>query len=67
MLWKTSKNPGVYCTCCTDENGALQSYDDRLKRMAQLLRHEDPRLGDNDSIARAKVYMSTMPAWKDHV
>jgi len=57
---------GRYCTHCTDENGQLQSFDQRFERMTawQARRHPDaPR----DEIERQTLaYMATLPAWQDH-
>ena len=58
---------GVYCTYCTDEHGALQSFEERLRRMSQFMRREDPSLSVDEATAKAKEYMSQMPAWRDHL
>ena len=57
---------GRYCNYCTDENGALQSFDVRFERMVgwQARRHPD---ASRQEIERQTLdYMATMPAWRDH-
>jgi hypothetical protein len=57
---------GRYCDYCTDESGALQSFDERFERMVgwQARRHPDAIRQD---IERQTLdYMATMPAWRDH-
>jgi len=57
---------GRYCDHCTDENGQLQSFDQRFERMTawQERRHPDT---SRDEIERQTLdYMATMPAWREH-
>lgn len=55
---------GHYCQYCVDESGALQDFPTRFERMVQWQeRRGSPRLqAERETI----VYMSKMPAWKDH-
>ncbi len=57
---------GPYCQYCVDENGKLQSFDERFERMTQWARSRDPELTDSQVEAQTLDYMSTMPAWRDH-
>ncbi len=55
---------GQYCQHCVDESGQLQDFDTRFERMVQWQqRRGSPR---DKAEAETIVYMSTMPAWKDH-
>src|ERR1700750_2946371 len=57
---------GRYCDYCTDETGALQSFDERFERMTAW------QAGRNTGASRQEIerqtldYMATMPAWRDH-
>lgn len=57
---------GSYCHHCVDEQGNLQVFDERLSRMIQWMRHQDPALSPEGAEAKTLAYMATMPAWKDH-
>lgn len=53
------------CRHCADESGRLQPFEERLERMAQWAIRKDG-LTRSEAEARAREYMRTMPAWKDH-
>ena len=57
---------GPYCKHCTDETGALQSFEERLTRMSQFMKRQSPELSDADARIKSIHYMTTMPAWRDH-
>jgi hypothetical protein len=57
---------GRYCDRCTDENGVLQSFDERFARMAGWQARRDPGASAEDIERQTLDYMATMPAWRDH-
>jgi hypothetical protein len=57
---------GPYCHHCTDDQGELSSFEERLLRMKQWTRRENPDLDDAAIERQTLEYMSTMPAWKEH-
>ena len=57
---------GRYCAYCTDEAGALQSFDERFERMVAWQSRSQPDASRTDLEASTLAYMSTMPAWHDH-
>ena len=57
---------GPYCEYCTDDTGALQSFDERVARMSQFMREREPTITPEDAKARTLAYMRNMPAWRDH-
>jgi hypothetical protein len=57
---------GTYCQHCTDDTGALQSFEERIARMSQFMKHQNPGLTDQDARHQSLSYMATMPAWKNH-
>jgi hypothetical protein len=57
---------GRYCGYCTDESGALQSFDERFARMAAWQARRDPAASKPDIERQVLDYMATMPAWCDH-
>ena len=57
---------GRYCAYCTDETGALQSFDERFERMVAWRARSQPEASRTDLEASTLAYMSTMPAWRDH-
>lgn len=57
---------GRYCGDCTDESGALQSFEDRFARMAGWQARRDPAASQQDIERQVLDYMATMPAWRDH-
>jgi hypothetical protein len=57
---------GRYCTHCTDENGQLQSFDQRFERMTAWQARRYPGTPREEIEREALDYMATMPAWRDH-
>ncbi|MBN2525902.1 MAG: hypothetical protein JXR76_05860 [Deltaproteobacteria bacterium] len=57
---------GPYCVHCTDDTGALQSFEERIARMSQFMKRQSPSLSDSDAKKQCLAYMATMPAWRDH-
>ena len=57
---------GPYCQYCTDDEGHLHPFEERLTRMSQFLRREKPGISDADAQRQALAYMAEMPAWRDH-
>lgn len=59
-------NDGTYCQHCTDENGHLQSFEERLERMTRWLQQKDASVSDKAARQQALAAMAEMPAWRDH-
>jgi hypothetical protein len=57
---------GPYCQYCADDQGRLQPFEERLERMTQWTMRNEPKLDRKAAENRARAYMRTMPAWKDH-
>jgi uncharacterized Zn finger protein (UPF0148 family) len=57
---------GRYCAYCTDENGELQSFDERFARMVGWQERRNPEQSKEEVEAATLAYMATMPAWRDH-
>ena len=57
---------GRYCGYCTDETGALQSFDERFERMTAWQARRDPGASRQEIERQTLDYMATMPAWQDH-
>ena len=57
---------GRYCSYCTDENGALQSFDIRFERMVGWQARRHPGTSRQEIERQTLDYMATMPAWRDH-
>ena len=57
---------GQYCQHCTNENGELQSFDERFEKMVSFLQRKEPQLSSDEVEMKTKAYMRTMPAWKNH-
>ncbi|MBF0360969.1 MAG: hypothetical protein HQK49_08155 [Oligoflexia bacterium] len=55
---------GAYCPYCVDENGNLQTLEERVKRMSLFLKQRNPKLSDEEAVNEAKQQMKKMPAWK---
>ncbi len=55
-----------YCTYCTDENGQLQSFDERFARMVSWQEQRSPMTPRDRLESETLAYMATMPAWRDH-
>ncbi len=57
---------GDYCDYCTDENGRLQSFDERFARMVGWQEQQAPTAPRIQLETETLAYMATMPAWRDH-
>jgi hypothetical protein len=57
---------GRYCQYCTDENGTLQSFDERFARMVDWQMRRSPGSDRSEVEAATRAYMAKMPAWRDH-
>jgi hypothetical protein len=57
---------GRYCGYCTDDSGALQSFDERFARMVEWQSRRDPGATRAEIERQTLDYMATMPAWQDH-
>jgi hypothetical protein len=57
---------GRYCTHCVDEDGQLQSFEERFERMVAWQQRREPQATRAELEAKTKAYMATMPAWRDH-
>ena len=57
---------GRYCAHCVDENGQLQSFEERFERMVAWQQRREPQATRAELEAKTKAYMATMPAWRDH-
>ncbi|MGN6796150.1 MAG: hypothetical protein ACTHJW_27505 [Streptosporangiaceae bacterium] len=57
---------GRYCDYCTDDSGALLSFEDRFSRMAAWQARREPEASRQDIERQVLDYMATMPAWRDH-
>jgi hypothetical protein len=57
---------GRYCDYCTDENGSLQSFDERFERMTSWQARRNPAATRQEIERQTLDYMATMPAWQGH-
>jgi len=57
---------GPYCEHCTDENGQLQSFDERFERMLAWSARKDPAATREQLEASTLAFMATRPAWAQH-
>lgn len=57
---------GPYCNYCVDEKGALQPFEERFERMVQWQARKEPGASRAELEKKTLLYMSKMPAWKDH-
>jgi hypothetical protein len=57
---------GPYCGHCVDEKGVLQPFEERFERMVQWQAKKEPGTPRADLEKKTLLYMSKMPAWKDH-
>ena len=57
---------GRYCGHCTDESGALQSFDERFARMTAWQARCHPDTPRQEIERQTLDYLATMPAWQDH-
>jgi hypothetical protein len=58
--------PGLRGSQCTDETGALQSFDERFERMTAWQARRNPGATRQEIEQQTLAYMATMPAWQDH-
>jgi len=57
---------GRYCQHCVDEEGHLQAFPVRFASMVEWQLGRNPGLTQDEAEAQTRVYMSGMPAWRDH-
>jgi wobble nucleotide-excising tRNase len=57
---------GTYCQYCTDKDGNLQNFEERLERMAQWLQRQESIASQEEARQKALAAMAEMPAWRDH-
>ena len=57
---------GRYCQYCVDDQGALQSFEQRFERMLAWQKRQRPEATPDQLKRSTLAYMATMPAWKDH-
>jgi len=57
---------GRFCQYCTDESGALQSFEQRLSRMMTWQAHQSPEANPAELEHATLEFMAKMPAWKDN-
>jgi len=57
---------GRYCAHCTDESGALQSFEERFTRMTAWQARRNPGATSEEIERQTLSYMATMPAWQNH-
>jgi hypothetical protein len=57
---------GKYCSHCTDETGALQSFEERFERMVAWEARRSPTATRADLEKATLAYMAKLPAWRDH-
>lgn len=55
-----------YCPYCTDADGRLQSFEDKLADLIELRLSEHPWQTRQEAQQSTLDYMSLMPAWRDH-
>lgn len=57
---------GHYCVHCTDETGALESFDSRFAKMVAWQTRRAPGSSPAEVERDTLAYLATMPAWRDH-
>jgi hypothetical protein len=57
---------GRYCAHCTDESGALQSFDERFARMTAWQARRNPAASSEEIERQTLDYLATMPGWQNH-
>jgi hypothetical protein len=57
---------GRYCSHCTTESGALQSFEDRFEKMIGWQMRQKPGLTRPEAEAQTLAFMARLPAWKNH-
>ena len=55
----------VYCKYCSDESGALKSYDEAKAGVIHWLMSWQPGIDEATADQRAVHFMRAMPAWAD--
>ena len=55
-----------YYRHCVDENGALQSFEERFDKMVSWVQKKEPQISRIDAEEKIRAYMRTMPAWQNH-
>ncbi len=59
------QNPNnKYCKYCTDENGNLKSFNEKIHDLKNLFMRTQ-NLGEPQALKLAKEYLIKQPAWKD--
>ena len=56
---------GRYCEHCVDDDGNLQSFDQRFERMVAWQARRQPDAVRSELEAATLRYMASMPAWRD--
>ena len=56
---------GRYCEHCVDDDGNLQSFDQRFERMVAWQARRQPDAPRSELEAATLKYMASMPAWRD--
>lgn len=62
LLHAAGKSP-CYCRHCSDETGRLRTRAEVQKLLAEWMQAWQGGLSDEEAMERARVFMSTMPAW----
>jgi hypothetical protein len=57
---------GPYCRYCTDDAGALRSFDETFERFRQWTTRNEPGLSVEETRAKVFAFMAGVPAWKSH-
>lgn len=57
---------GHYCRYCVDDDGNLQSFEERFERMVDWQARRSPEQSRADLESATLAYLATMPAWRDH-
>lgn len=53
------------CRFCTDSDGNLQPFEERLEQMTQWTMRQDG-IDQETANTKTREYMRGMPAWRDH-
>jgi hypothetical protein len=57
---------GTYCRHCVDDEGRLQSFDERFERMVSWQARRDPAASREQLEAATLDHLAAMPAWREH-
>jgi hypothetical protein len=57
---------GVYCQHCSDDQGNLQPFEERVERFMSWTLRDHPDLDPAAARRQTIEFMATMPAWKDN-